>query len=182
MSKGAFEYRHTTGGSLRSRHDGLSLVEVVVGMVILATVSVAASLTLVSGIRHRREAFDRYTATTALRDLIAEIQDVANQKEDPVAGTGVSSLHAIYDGATLSVPSVSNGQAVVICHANELIVPPELGGPQDLNFDGDADDDLSTVQGGSDLKLVPMTIALTFESHGTAQTITSHRLITKTTQ
>jgi hypothetical protein len=60
-------------------------------------------------------------------------------------------------------------------------VPAELGGPQDLNFDGDAQDNLTAVGSSVDLKLVPMTITVTFGDGSPQQTIVAHRLIGKTT-
>ena len=60
-------------------------------------------------------------------------------------------------------------------------MPAVFGGPQDLNYDNDALDDLGNISNGSDLKLVPMTLTLTFLDGSVTQTMTVHRLITKTT-
>ena len=71
----------------------------------------------------------------------------------------------------------------IVCFANEAAVPPELGGPQDLNFDGDADDDLANQSNGTDLKLVPIILKMTFGASvaGDRQSLTVYRLVSKTT-
>ena len=80
------------------------------------------------------------------------------------------------------MPELTAGEISITCHANETAVPLALGGPQDLNFDGDAADDLASAQGGADLKLVPLTLTLTFESGGATHTLSLRRLIAQTTQ
>ena len=60
-------------------------------------------------------------------------------------------------------------------------MPSTLGGPQDLNYDGDSFDVLNNVSAGTDLKIVPVTLSLTYTVENVTQTMTIDRLITKTT-
>jgi type II secretory pathway pseudopilin PulG len=82
-------------------------------------------------------------------------------------------------GTELRGPLNGNPQVVVECFKNETanssgnpassaystysaVIPSELGGPKDLNMDGDDDDELLPF----DLKLVPMIITMTWHEQG----------------
>ena len=165
----------------RTDERGLTLIELSVSMTIFVVVSVAVAFTLVRGMEHRRQTFDSYLAVNALRDKMAEIQDIANRPQDLTKKEGIGAVHARYQQQTFTIPEIDAGQISVACFVNETTVPAVLGGPQDLNYDGDAQDDHANQSNGSDLKLVPMTIAMTLGTGNTTRTLTIHRLITKTT-
>ena len=157
---------------------GLTLVELMISISLLGIVWLAVVLTIMMGSRHRRESFEGYRALSAMRGLLADIQDTANRREDPVALEGIGSVFEVYNGGSFAIPDVPSGTLTVTCHADETSVPAVFGGPQDLNFDGDALDDLSGA-GSGDLKLVPMTLVATFSGGGTT---TLHRLVAKTAE
>lgn len=160
---------------------GVTLVEVIVALAVFTVISLAVSMTLMRGIDHREQAFQRYRALNAIRNVVADIQNLANEPQDLVAGVGIGAVYARYDGATITIDDLPSGQVTIDCFADEANVPAVFGGPQDLNFDNDAQDDLGNISNGSDLKLVPMTLTLTFLDGSVTQTVTVHRLITKTT-
>ena len=160
---------------------GLSLVEVAVSMGIFTTLILSVFMTLLRGMEHREQSFDAYRAISALRDIVADIQETANLPQDLTAGVGIGAIYLKYNGQTFAVPDVQSGQIIVACYPNETAVPAILGGPQDLNFDGDANDDLGNASLGTDLKLVPVTLTLGYTSDNVARTMVIHRLITKST-
>ena len=164
-----------------SRSSGIGLVELSVAMAVLLVISVSVSWSLVRGENSRRNSFDSYRAMSALRDFVAEMQNVANQPQNLPAQEGIGALYARYGGTTWNVPELPSAQVTVTCFANEATVPAELGGPQDLNFDGDNEDNLGNQSNGTDLKLVPVRLDVTFDEGDGAQTLTMHRLITQTT-
>ncbi len=168
-------------GSLDSPERGVSLVEVVMALAVFTMISLAVSMTLMRGIGHREQSFQMYRALNAVRNVIADVQDVANQLQDLPAGVGIGAVYARYDGTTVTIDDLPSGQVAIVCFADEANVPAVFGGPQDLNYDNDAQDDLGNISNGSDLKLVPMTLTLTFVDGSVSQTMTVHRLITKTT-
>ncbi len=160
---------------------GISLVEVVVAMTIFAVFMLSTGATLMGGIAQRRHAYDTYEALTIARDFLSEVQEVANLPQDLTADEGIGSVYQVYQGATFPAPALPGGSITVQIHASEASVPTELGGPQDLNFDADDDDDLDSTAAGSDLRIVPMTITLTWGSGTEQTTLIMHRLVTNTT-
>jgi Tfp pilus assembly protein PilV len=161
---------------------GFSLIEAALAGLIMATFVLAAGMTLGHGVFHRRESLKSYEALVSLRNFVAEVQAVANMPENMTAGTGVTSIYNTYHAQTFSAAGIPDGQITVTCFADEATVPPELGGPQDLNFDGDAQDNLGGLGKGTDMKLVPMRFVLDFGPYGAEQTIVVHRLVAKTVQ
>jgi hypothetical protein len=164
----------------RGRESGLTLLEITVALGVFLVLILSVSLTLVRGMEHRRESFLLYRGQSALRTLIADIQETANQPQDIQAHEGVGALYGKYHGQTISVPELPSGQISVLVFADETTVPSFLGGPQDLNFDSDALDNLQSTAGGPDLKLVPMDLTLTFDEEGVVHTMKVHRLFTRT--
>ncbi len=167
--------------SLDSPERGVSLVEVVMALAVFTMISLAVSMTLVRGIDHREQSYQMYRALNAVRNVVAGIQDVANQPQDLAAQVGIGAVYNRYDGTTVTIDDLPSGEVAIDCFADEANVPAVFGGPQDLNFDNDAQDDLGNISNGSDLKLVPMTLTLTFVDGSVTQTMEVHRLITKTT-
>ena len=163
------------------RQQGFSLLELMVSLSLLVTISLAASFTMVSGAKHRRESFQIYLTRAALRDLVADIQETANKPQNLPGQEGIGAVYVKYNAQTFPIAALANGQVSVTCFANEATVPTTLGGPQDLNFDGDAQDNLGNQSAGSDLKLVPMTLIASFVEAGVTQQIVVQRLVTKTT-
>ncbi len=161
---------------------GLTLIEIVISMSIFLVFVLPVAITLLRGMEHREFSFQNYRAMNSLRDKAAEIQETANLKQDLAAQEGIGAIYAKYDNKTFSIPEVSGGQISVTCFADEATVPTALGGPQDLNFDNDAQDNLGNQSNGTDLKLVPMTLTITFGDDTPQQTLTIHRLITKTVE
>ncbi len=160
----------------RIPESGLTLVEVIVALSIFTIISLAVSLTLLRGMEQRRDSFDLYRAHSALRDKVAEIQDVANRPLNMVAKEGIGAIYARYHNTICTVPDLHSGQILITCFSNETTVPSFLGGPQDMNFDGDAQDNLT----GDDMRIVPMELSITFSDGEHSRSITTHRLITKT--
>ncbi len=168
----------------RARFDsttGLTLVEVTVAITVFVVTALGVGAALTDGIQHRQQSFQIYQGLNVLRDIVAEVQNTANLPQNLVAQEGIGAIYDVYQGQTRAVPNLPNAQVVITCFPSEASVPLELGGPQDLNFDGDAVDDLGNISNGSDLKIVPMMFTLTMGTGKTSQTITFHRLITKTT-
>jgi len=163
------------------RTSGLTLVEIVVALGLFSVMVLSVAFTLVRGIEHRRQSFLVYRATSALRGLMAEIQDTANQPQNLSAGTGIGAIYGKYHGKTVAAAGLPSGQIVVTCYPNEMTVPSNLGGPQDLNLDGDAGDDLGNLSAGTDLKIVPLTLSITYTSGLSTLTTALDRLVTKTT-
>lgn len=147
---------------------------------LFAVLVLSVLMTVMKGIVHRRQTFNGYLALQALRDQIAAVQETANAPEDLVNGLGIGALFGNCNGQTVYFPQLPGGQIAISVFANEATVPAVLGGPQDLNFDGDAGDDLTGLGSSVDLKLVPMTFVATYTDEGVPYTLVEHRLITRT--
>ncbi|MFN0058831.1 MAG: hypothetical protein ACKVX7_10280 [Planctomycetota bacterium] len=128
----------------------------------------------------RRDLFQYNQAISSLRDLVAEIQGVANQPDDPVAQEGIGAVYALYHNRSFVADGLTNGVILVTCHADERNVPAVLGGPKDLNYDSDAEDDLGDVLASTDLKLVPVTLTVTFGTGSEMKSLSIHRLFSQT--
>jgi prepilin-type N-terminal cleavage/methylation domain-containing protein len=165
---------------MQERKRGFSLIELTVSLSLLVIVSLAASLTLVSGMKHRRESFQMYRARGAIRDLAAEIQETANLPQDLPNQEGIGAVYTKYNNQTFPIAALPAATITVQCFANEATVPANLGGPQDLNFDGDAQDNLGNQSAGSDMKLIPVTLTATFTEAGTTQQVVTQRLVAMT--
>jgi hypothetical protein len=130
---------------------------------------------------HERQSFQFYRGLNALRDLLAEIQGTANLDADLAAQEGIGAVYGKYNGQTYPVDVLTSASITVTCYANEATVPALHGGAQDLNFDGDSGDNHGGAANGSDLLIVPVTLALTYNDGKGTQTLTLHRLVTQTT-
>ncbi len=172
--------RHTTPYPKR-REAGLTLIEVAVSLAVFTLIALGVSMTLIRGIDHREESFQSYRALNAVRNVVATIQDTANQPPDFANQLGIGSVYRRYDGQTIAVDDLPSGQVLITCFVDETAVPAIFGGPQDLNLDNDAQDDLGNLSAGTDLKLIPITLTLTWVEENGSRTMTVHRLITKTT-
>jgi len=159
---------------------GLTLLEVATSVSIFAILVLSVSMTLVRGVQHGRQSFQRYVAMSALRDMVAQMEETANKPEDLQKQEGIGSIYTKYNTRSYSIADLKSGQISVTCYPDEKTVPTKFGGIQDLNFDGDAGDDLGNLSSGTDLRLVPITLTLTFQEDNQTQTVTLDRLITKT--
>ena len=65
--------------SLDSPQRGVSLVEVVIALAVFTMIALAVSMTLMRGIDHREQAFQMYRALNAVRNVVSDIQEIANQ-------------------------------------------------------------------------------------------------------
>ncbi len=167
---------------VRARCEGLTLVEMAMSIAIFVALSVAVSMTLGRGIEHRRDSFRVYRGLNSLRCLVADIQDSANYPNDGTLNVGVAEVYDRYHAKSFAVNDLNSGQIAVSIFANEASVPADFGGPQDLNFDGDASDDLGNASKGQDLQLIPVLLTLTYvDDRGATRTQTLRRLVTKTT-
>lgn len=167
----------------RQSERGLTIVEVSVSMAIFTVLMLSVGMTLVSGIQHRRQTYQDYRAMSVLRDMVAEIQEVANLPNDLTQSTGVGSIYQRYHNQSFSVPVLPSGSITVLCYANEATVPAQLGGPQDLNLDGDAADNLNSVAAGPDLRIVPILLTLTYQDEERNDRLSSlYRLVTQTAE
>lgn len=150
-------------------------------MTLLGLIALGGGVAVASGMGFQRDLLDEHQVTHAIENQLAEIQDIANRTEDLVAQEGVSALMQRYDGQVIAIPGVPNGQIAITVFADEAAVPAILGGPQDLNFDGDAADNLGNESLGTDLKLVPMVLNVTYGVNS-ENSLTFHILTTTTTQ
>ncbi len=174
--------RHTREVTSRAgRERGVTLVELTMAVSLFIIVAVSAYFSLMHTVQHSDESFDDYVALVALRDLAADIQETANRDQDLVAGVGIGAVYDTYHDQKFTSTVLDNATISVICHANEAFVPDSLGGPQDLNFDGDSQDDLGNQSNGSDLLLVPMELTITY-GRDVTRTKSIKRLIAQTTQ
>lgn len=162
----------------RQDEAGLTLVELAVSLAVFTVIALSVALTLLRGMEHRQESFQIYVARTALRDIVAEIQELGNLPKNPGNTQGIGALYGQYNGQTRTIPDLPSGQISFTCFADENTVPTELGGPQDLNYDGDALDNLTSA--GDDLKLVPMRLRATFQEGSRTHELVLHRLFTRT--
>ena len=156
-------------------------MELTVAVTLFTVVTSAVAITMTGGVRARRQSFESYRSITTLRDLLAEIQNTANLPQDLVKDEGIGAVYGKYHDSVRTITTVPQGSVTITCFPTESTVPAVLGGPQDLNFDGDAEDDHGNISNGTDLKVVPVRLTMTFGEGNMSQTITIHRLVTKTT-
>ncbi len=168
-------------GSSGDGREGLTLVELTVSITIFTIIAVAVAFTITRGMQHRLQSFESYLAINAVRDILADIQETANRPQNLAKQEGIASIYAKYHNQTFPVANVPTASISVTCYADEATVPAFLGGPKDLNFDGDAQDNLGNQSNGTDLKLVPLTVTLTIGQGNMQQTLVRHRLISQTT-
>ena len=162
------------------RERGLTLIEILVAVGIFAFVAMGSAITVLKSAQYRRQTFEMYLLTSGLRDLTAEMQDVANRPESMTADEGIGGIFHRYNGKTFPIANLPAGQIAVSCESDEATVPAAFGGPQDLNFDGDALDNLGGIAEGLDLKLVPVTLTASYDSDGVTVTRVIHRLVART--
>ncbi len=167
--------------SEKSNESGFSLVEVLIASTILMVSLVTTGFTILSGVHSQDEAEISSTALRAVRDLSAELQEAANIENDLFAMLGISGLYENYDGATRTIPELPNGTIAIRCFAQEALVPTELGGPQDLNFDGDVGDD-HTLSSGTDMRLVPVQMTVSYTDERGTITRDFYRSFSQTTE
>ena len=172
----------TTLPTGREREAGLTVVEVVIAATILAVAIMTSGLTVLLGMRSQDESEDSALALRAVRDICAEIQEQANEDQDLTALQGIGAAYRVYDGLEREIPGLDDGVVLVTIYADEPNVPNILGGSQDLNFDGDANDNLSNQSGGSDLQILPTEIVVKYTDERGSITETFHRRFTKTTE
>jgi type II secretory pathway pseudopilin PulG len=165
---------------MRQGEEGITLLEVAAAISLVTVLILAVGVTLMSGTRYRQETFRSYLASNALQDLLSEIQETANMPQNLANQEGIGAIYSKYHNQTIAIPELTSGQIAITCYPDEAAVPAILGGPQDLNFDGDALDNLGNYSAGSDLKLVPMRLIASFVDGGTTRTVTIHRLVTRT--
>ena len=90
-------------------------------------------------------------------------------------------LATLYNGLVRAVPALPGGTMTCVVFANEVTIPVELGGPQDLNFDGDMGDDLGGAGMGTDLQLVPFQLTLSYTDDRGTITQVFYRSVAPTT-
>lgn len=174
------ESRSSARSAGRVDEAGVSLLELVISLSLFVGISLATHASLLSGMKQEGESQSEYLAFVFLRDAMAEAQDIANRPYNPGLSEGIAFLWQRYDNLTRSLGGLENGVLDMRVFANETAVPAEFGGPQDLNFDGDALDDLDNALGGPDLKLVPIQITVSWLEATTTRTITLQRLVART--
>jgi hypothetical protein len=93
-----------------TRHSsaGITLVEATLSIAVFSLFAIPVLVTLMHGVRQSRESFEAYRAAVALRDKVAEIQDVANQPDDLVNQLGIAAIYSRYNGQSLTVPGVTS--------------------------------------------------------------------------
>jgi type II secretory pathway pseudopilin PulG len=163
------------------REAGFSLIEIVFAAAIFATALMTTGLTLLQGARSQDESDVFTRAVRAVRDVCAEIQEQANLPQNLPLLQGIGAVYAANHGTTRAIADLPAGSISITCFANEATVPAILGGPQDMNFDGDDDDNLGGGANGSDMQIVPMVITVRFTDERGLVTQTYHRRFTQTT-
>ncbi len=161
---------------------GFTILEVVIAATILTTAIMTAGLTVLMGMRSQDESEEGSAALRAVRDICAEIQEQANEDQDLTAFEGIGAIYTIYDGLTRTVADLPQGRISVTIYANEATVPSDLGGPQDLNFDGDLNDNLGGQSNGSDLQMIPAEITDSYTDERGTIVQTFHRRFSQTTE
>jgi len=159
---------------------GASMVEVAVSMGVLIVVLLSTGFGLMRSYAFRTESFDAYRAMVLTRDMIADAQERANLPQDLVNDEGIGAMYAYYNLREFPLIEMPGTTVRVSVFADEAGVPAELGGPQDLNYDGDSQDDLSNASNGTDLKTVPMRFELLTSASAPAVSMTIYRLVTTT--
>lgn len=167
---------------VRPREAGFSVIEVTVAAAIFALALMSTGLTLLHGSRHQAESAMISDSLRAVRDVCAEMQELANRSQDLTSYQGVGAIYMLYNGLERPVPGLPNGTISVTIHGNEALVPLELGGPQDLNFDGDAADDLTGLAAGTDLEMIPCVLTVTYTDERGTMSETYHRRIVRTSE
>lgn len=160
---------------------GFSLIEIVFAAAIFATALMTTGLTLLQGARSQDESDSFTRAVRSVRDVCAEIQEQANLPQNLPLYQGIGAIYAAHHGTTRTIADLPNGTVTITCFANEATVPAILGGPQDMNFDGDDDDNLGGAANGTDMQIVPMVITVSFTDERGTVTQTYHRRFTQTT-
>ena len=166
----------------RGRERGLALLEISVSIALFGLIVLAGVITLMTGVEQRRQSFLAYRATQAIRDIVADMQETANLPQNLANNEGIGAVYNKYHNQTFTLADLPSGQLSVTCHADEASVPAALGGPQDLNFDGDAQDNLGNASAGTDLLLFPMTLTVQYAEGNETFSVTAHRLLAQTTQ
>ncbi len=138
------------------------MLELTVSVTIFAIALLSTGLTLLHGVRSQGESTTASDSLRAVRDVYAEIQQITNQPQDLTKFQGVSAVYTLYNGLVRTVPGLPAGTITCVVFANEVTIPVELGGPQDLNFDGDAGDDLGGAAMGTDLQLIPFQLTVSY--------------------
>ena len=114
------------------------MIELTVSATIFALALLSTGLTLLHGVRSQDESTVYSDSLRAVRSVFAEVQQMVNQPQDLSTFQGISAVYTLYNGSTRAVPNLPNGTVAITVYPNEATVPAELGGPQDLNFDGEA--------------------------------------------
>jgi type II secretory pathway pseudopilin PulG len=165
----------------REREAGFSLAEVTVAASIFALALMSTGLTLLHGVRSQAESERASGSVRAVRDVYAEIQQIANLPQDLSNFRGIGAVYTLYNNMVRPVPELPQGTITITVFANEATVPIELGGPQDMNFDADAQDDLGGLAAGTDLQIAPIRLTLSYTDDRGTITQTHYRRITQTT-
>lgn len=164
----------------RSDQRGSSLIEVMIACSLLSMLMLGVAGMFFAELRHMETCKVSYEALTALRSFLADAQGIANADEDLANQQGIGAVYNRFHGKTLPAPNFPEGRITIKCFADEATVPGELGGPQDLNFDGDSEDNLGGQTNGYDLRLVPMMCLLTYRARNQTLSIPGYRLVSKT--
>lgn len=152
--------------------------ELVFSVIVCILFTLPVAVAFVGDAAYRDRYFHLHQAVSALRDLVAEIEHTANVPSNLETGQGIGAVLDKYDGRAFPAGDVPSGEIRVACFADETAVPEQLGGPRDLNLDGDAEDDLR--QAGFDLKIIPVELTLTFPEGESMRRLVLHRLVTRT--
>jgi hypothetical protein len=145
------------------------------------TALLTTGLTLLAGSRAQDESESFSLALRAVRDVCAEIQEQANQPNNLPQFEGIGAVYVTHNGTTRNVAVLPAGSVTITCYADEATVPAVFGGPQDLNFDGDSNDNLAGQSNGSDMQLIPAEITVSFTDDRGTVTQTFHRRFAQTT-
>ena len=172
---------------------GLTLVEILIAAAVIAVALLVASSSSVRAELSRKEARERSQATAALGAADATLQSLGltaafqgyapspGGQPFPAAGSGPGAPFLATGLADAADPS-QQAQVTVRFFTDETEVVPEFGMPRDLDADGAAtNDDTSVLGAGGELlaTILPYTLTLTWRGgDGGTQTTTWHGVLT----
>ena len=107
------------GRTTANPESGLTLLEVAASVSIFAVLVLSVSMTLVRGIQYREQSFQRYVAMSALRDMVAQMQETANEPEDLQKQEGIGAVYTKYDSRKYAVAKLSSGEISVTSSHDE---------------------------------------------------------------
>lgn len=155
----------------------LSVYEVTALMGVLCFVAIVIAVAGMESFERRQASAQVYFTQSLLGEMLEEIQEVADAPAHAGRKMGIGAVCDRYDGRKFFPAELPGARILVKCYRNEATVPESLGGPQDLNLDGDVIDDFSPRTSGTKLRVVPIELNLYYLDRGTEHHSVLRRVI-----